>query len=612
MGIELSDEEMIGLLAEKLTGADRSQERPAIIARVLRHVRESGFPDLRSYLSKATQDEVEMARLISHLTIHTTHWFRERPHFEHLRQMLPNRSGPKRPFNILSAGCSTGQECYSLGMILEEALRRGFITDYHITGWDIDPLSLLTARKATYPIGEMKDIDIIYKAFVKATGETFTIDPSIHRRVQFQIVNLLEVHQLSQQSFDAIFCKNVLIYFTKSNVIQVIQSLLQDLAPEGLLYLGLSESIDLDVIPSLKRLDNSIYRGGVSTPRANDTSPQFDRPKRKPRVILVDDDKDFRDVFKEELEDHELEVDSAHDAASALEQMAKKTYQVLITDYRMPGASGIDLIKQMQQQEKGPTPLLLSGLASSTLAKEALAIGCANVLAKPLSAGELPREVKRILSAQKSKDLQTRTAPLKEPLQLILAGASTGGPETLCRVFAKLPSTMPPIVIVQHVKAAFLLGLAQQIEADSGLKVHRVTEASKLEAGHIYFADTDAHLVLTQTHQGLFVMLDHSPPMSGHRPSVDRLFLSAAKLRQVSLAAILLTGMGKDGAEGMLKLHQNGVRCLAQDEKSSVVFGMPREAIALGAVDLVGSPEQIRSSLLELIPAQGSSGSRPA
>lgn len=166
---------------------------------------------------------------------------------------------------------------------------------------------------------------------------------------------------------------------------------------------------------------------------------------------------------------------------------------------------------------------------------------------------------------------------------LVVIGASTGGTEALRDVLTALPSDLPPVAITQHMPPGFTKSFAERLDKQCALRVKEAVDGERMLPGHAYIAPGDLHLAIRGSTFGYTAQLLNSEPVNRHRPSVEVLFLSAARLAGPGCVGVMLTGMGKDGAQAMLTLRQAGSYNLAQDEATSVVFGMPREAIALGA-----------------------------
>ncbi len=188
---------------------------------------------------------------------------------------------------------------------------------------------------------------------------------------------------------------------------------------------------------------------------------------------------------------------------------------------------------------------------------------------------------------------------------LVAVGASTGGTEALRELLSALPADLPPLVITQHMPPGFTRSFAERLDKHARLRVKEAEHNERLQAGHAYVAPGHAHLAVRQLPlAGYCAQLSEGEPVNRHRPSVEVLFLSAARAAGAGVVAVMLTGMGKDGARAMLALRQAGAYNLAQDEATSVVFGMPREAIALGAVHEVVPLAMMAPRLLAAIEAR--------
>jgi two-component system chemotaxis response regulator CheB len=177
--------------------------------------------------------------------------------------------------------------------------------------------------------------------------------------------------------------------------------------------------------------------------------------------------------------------------------------------------------------------------------------------------------------------------------KIIVVGSSTGGTEALKVFLADMPAHSPAILIAQHMPELFTKSFAERLDHVSGMQVHEAQHHEKIEPGHVYLAPGHSHLLLEPTGAGYRTVLNQEPPVNRHRPSVEVLFLSAAKHLGRDAIGVMLTGMGKDGATAMLQMKKAGAYNFAQDEASCVVFGMPREAIAQGAVDEIVPLEQM-------------------
>ncbi|KQA27122.1 chemotaxis protein [Vibrio metoecus] len=326
---------------------------------------------------------------------------------------------------------------------------------------------------------------------------------------------------------------------------------------------------------------------------------------KKIKVLIVDDSPVFRALLTQLIEsDPALEViASAEDPYQARELIKLYKPDVLTLDVEMPKMNGVQFLKNLMRLHPLPV-VMISTLtqhgAEATLA--ALELGAVDYFPKPSS--DNPAEMlsykalvneKIKMAAQANVGGGQSTAPspsLKggaaSEYQLISIGSSTGGTEAVKQVLSALPAGLPPVVMTQHISALFTPSLAKRLNDSSALQVQEVTlQTTPLEMGCAYLAPGDKHIVVVKRSGKLYAELDDRPAVNRHKPSVDVMFDSIAQAVGSKALGIILTGMGQDGAKGMLAMHQQGAVTAAQDEQSSVVWGMPRVAIELGAADAV-------------------------
>src|SRR5205085_1148298 len=293
-------------------------------------------------------------------------------------------------------------------------------------------------------------------------------------------------------------------------------------------------------------------------------------------------------------------------------------------DLELLGRSGLDFLEQLMK--KPPMPVVVcSGIAQNGTwaAIRALELGALEVLPKPalgiralLGNGEV--DLKSIIEgAAAAKNhfgptnvpvlhLDDRIAhPMASGVtpwhgRVIVIGASTGGVEALRALLAQLPADSPPIVIVQHMPGAFTGAFAQRLNAFSQIEVREAQDGDVLQTGVALIAPGGRHLELVNAGRTVRIHLSDGPAVSGHRPSVNVLFRSAAGTLGSRAVGVLLTGMGADGAAGLLDMRNHGATTIAQDEASCVVYGMPKEAVALGAVERVLPLNQIAAGITEV------------
>ena len=348
---------------------------------------------------------------------------------------------------------------------------------------------------------------------------------------------------------------------------------------------------------------------------------------RKIRVLVVDDSLLLRNALSRALdEDADLEViGAAKDAYEAREMIKRLAPDVLTLDIEMPGMSGLVFLRNLMRLH--PMPVVMVSTHTTKGAKvtlEALELGAFDVVAKPFGgaslnvqgyAQEIIEKVKaaakapvRRLADQRASGalggaaVSTGGRKLADPSRVIAIGASTGGTEAVRVVLDALPSDIPGVVITQHIPGAFSEQFAQRLNRSSKLQVKEAEDGEPIKPGFAYVAPGNLHLLVTRSGGVLRCTLSDAPPVSKHKPSVDVLFDSVAKAIGDKAVAVLMTGMGKDGAEGLLHLRQAGAVTICQDEKTSVVWGMPGEAVRMGAseriIPLKNIAEEIISGLV--------------
>ncbi len=351
---------------------------------------------------------------------------------------------------------------------------------------------------------------------------------------------------------------------------------------------------------------------------------------RPVRVLIVDDSPTMRRLIRLNLAaDRRIAVvGEAGDPHEARAQIKALSPDVITLDIEMPQMDGLEFLARLMRLRPMPV-VMLSSLTpqGSRAAIEALALGAFDCIGKPghsagnagfaglagvivAAAGSQPRQV----PARSADAPVIPSAVAARPVfrwngRIVLIGASTGGVEALERVLSGLPADGPPVLVTQHMSPAFLASFSQRLDERTAPKVALATEGAALRQGQVLVAPGgDAHLEIGSAGRAV-ARLVPGEACGGHRPSVDRLMLSAAGIAS-RIVAVLLTGMGRDGADGMAALRAAGAQCLAQDQATSVVWGMPRAAIERGAVSQVLPLDRMASEILRLTNAGGVSGTR--
>ena len=338
-------------------------------------------------------------------------------------------------------------------------------------------------------------------------------------------------------------------------------------------------------------------------------------------VLIVDDSALIRRMFTEMLADApDIQVlDTAVDALDAREKIKRLKPNVLTLDIEMPGMDGLSFLEKIMSLRPMPV-IMVSTLtqkgAGATL--RALELGAVDYISKPSAQtgdtlGQLKIElIEKIHAAAKANMSPHGKAadpaeiklipftPDKAFHPIIAIGSSTGGVEALRDIFAALPANCPPIVMTQHMPEQCTPSFAARLNALSQVEVTEATEGAILKTGHAYLARGNQHLSIAKVGSALVCRLDSNPAVSGHRPSVDVLFNSVAEAVGKNAIGVILTGMGKDGAAGMLHMRQRGAYTIGQNQTSCIVYGMPKAAQMIGAVEIELPLSDIAGHMLEV------------
>ncbi|MDI9245620.1 chemotaxis response regulator protein-glutamate methylesterase [Marinobacter sp. CHS3-4] len=323
------------------------------------------------------------------------------------------------------------------------------------------------------------------------------------------------------------------------------------------------------------------------------------------RVMVVDDSSLVRKVLTDLIEqagDMEV-VATAPDPHAARELIKKLNPDVLTLDVEMPKMDGIDFLEKIMRLRPMPV-VMVSSLTheGNETTLRALELGAVDFITKPQidvaeGLAEYVDDLHEKLRAANASTVSRRTKAPKAKVRpvsnagrpssekIIVVGSSTGGTEAIRNLLSQLPKQSPGILITQHMPGGFTRSFAERLNRELDLTVAEGSEGQRVRPGCVYIAPGGYHMVLKRSGSDYVIGIEDSPPVNRHRPSVDVLFESAAKAAGKNAIAVILTGMGQDGAAGMLSLRHSGAYTLAQDEKSSVVFGMPKEAIERGAAD---------------------------
>lgn len=609
------EREIIYARAEKITGTSQRgrYRKDVLLNNIEKRMHEVGIASVSEYMRFAESDKGETQFLVSALTIHTTSWFRELPHYNQLEKMIRENIDEflVRPLAIYCAASSTGEEVYSFGLMCELIRQDHPKFDYKILGHDIDPISIGKAKKAIYGGVEQAVIAIPQKCrkfLMIGTGKTegfFTVDKEIRKRCEFGVANLLE-KQNGVNSFDIIVCRNALIYFEPGVMNSIVANLLRLLKSGGVFVVGTSDFVEADK-HQLKDLGKSVYIIEGKT--------LFEGKNSQPRILVVDDSQTIRNSLTNLLIKEGFRAEAVSSAAEATEFLKHEKVSLVTLDLHMPGMDGQTWLSQQRANGMSIPVVIISGADPSEAKSVLNALGSGaqdyfekeNLMTNPGRVIEGLRAITETYHSKRDKKSKNVPEVFKSKLKIkpkrpsvIMIGSSTGGTEALIRFLDRMPMDCPPMVIVQHINLNYSKPFHERLCRVSGLQLQEATNGVVLKPGTIYMTHTDNHIEINERGEDIRIKTSHMAAINGVRPAVDCLFRSGIFLGNRA-CAILLTGMGRDGANGMLELRKKGAVTLAQDEESCVVFGMPKAAIQLGAVMVIGNLGELRVELKSII-----------
>ncbi|MCR4471673.1 chemotaxis response regulator protein-glutamate methylesterase [Burkholderia sp. SCN-KJ] len=354
---------------------------------------------------------------------------------------------------------------------------------------------------------------------------------------------------------------------------------------------------------------------------------------QKIKVLCVDDSALIRSLMTEIINSQpDMTVcATAPDPLVARELIKQHNPDVLTLDVEMPRMDGLDFLEKLMRLRPMPV-VMVSSLTErgSEITLRALELGAVDFVTKPRVgirdgmldyAEKLADKIRaasraRVRQAPQPQAAAARTAsgqpaapmvnnPLVSTEKLIIIGASTGGTEAIREVLTPLPPDAPAVLIAQHMPPGFTKSFAQRLNGLCRIAVKEAEHGERVLPGHAYIAPGHAHLLLARSGANYIAQLSDEPPVNRHRPSVDVLFRSAAQHAGKNAIGVILTGMGRDGAAGLLDMKRAGAHTFAQDEASCIVFGMPREAIALGGADEVAPLAEMSRRVMARLATMG-------
>lgn len=340
---------------------------------------------------------------------------------------------------------------------------------------------------------------------------------------------------------------------------------------------------------------------------------------KKIKVLIIDDSAVVRKILSSELgKTGEIEVvGTAPNPIIGRDKIVMLKPDVIILDVEMPEMDGLTFMEKLMKHHPMPV-IILSSLAESggEVALRAVELGASEVLAKPGSSYSVKdmteQLIDKVVAVSQIKHIKPvnfnpvnkiekkrNMAMIKTTNKVVAIGASTGGTEAIKDVLTALPADTPPMVIVQHMPANFTKAFAERLNQMCQVEVKEAKNGDQLLCGTALIAPGNKHMEVRRSGANYFVEVKDGPLVYHQRPAVENLFLSVAKYVGGNAIGVILTGMGKDGSTGMLEMKRQRAVTIAQDEKSSVVFGMPKEAIDLGAVDVVAPLNKIAELIMK-------------
>lgn len=340
------------------------------------------------------------------------------------------------------------------------------------------------------------------------------------------------------------------------------------------------------------------------------------------KVLVIDDSAMIRKVFSSELEkDPEIEVvGTAPDPIVGRDKIVQLRPDVITLDIEMPRMDGLTFLEKLMTHYPMPV-VVVSSLAKKggDVALRAMELGAVEVISKPGSAysvGDMSEQlIEKVKAASKVKVFKkpdsrhafntehpvtpTALSMVKTTNKIVAIGASTGGTDALREVISKFPANFPPTVVVQHMPANFTKAFADRLNQLCEVEVKEAVDGEYLSVGKVLIAPGNKHMEIRRSGANYYVALIDGPMMFHQRPAVEILFNSVAKYAGKNAIGVILTGMGKDGAVGLLNMRQAGANTIAQDEKSCIVFGMPKEAIDVGAAQVIKPLQSITQTILD-------------
>jgi two-component system chemotaxis response regulator CheB len=607
------EEESVMSLAEQITGQKQKNPRrkAALLKNVQRRMKICKVKNLESYLKLVFHNPDEFNQVVLACTVKATRFFADLEQFELMLKLLVDSEKNSSPFvRVLIVACATGEEVYSMGLFLEKMRLVGQIAEYHLIGSDSDSKLLATANKGIFSVESLHEIPASFSTLIlHGSGKTesyFTFDREVRNRIQWIHGDLLKIGGITRISgekpYDIIACRHLLGDFDEVEAHSILEKLLLCLKPGGIFCLAPGEGFAFKNLPLLAQ-----GRGVYILDKKTSVIQDQDR-----RVLIIEESKPIHSFPSRAFSRLGYVVEAVNSFAAATRAMKDFQLDLIILDLKLPQSDALSWLKHKRDLGIN-VPLVIISEFNAQEAEAYLGPMVDEVqdyISKKDLAEKLPDILEKLKLSSRVENLKIidetdKNLPLEASRhvnfkkfhpQLIVIASSTGGTEALVSLLGQLPENCPPVMIVQHITLAFANSFFERLARVSALKPGVIKHDAAILPGHLYMALGDYHIGLKKVGDSLKLKLSSEPHLHGVRPSADILFSSVARAKVPSLG-VILTGMGKDGAQGILELKHANCYTMAQDEDSCVVFGMPREAIERGAIHFVGNLKNLRAQI---------------
>lgn len=351
------------------------------------------------------------------------------------------------------------------------------------------------------------------------------------------------------------------------------------------------------------------------------------------KVLIIDDSALIRDLLRKIFsKDSEIQVvGTANDPISAIKKIRETKPDVITLDIEMPKMDGLTFLRKLMSVYPTPVVIISSrAQMGSDVAIKAIRLGAVSVVAKPtisISEGinrihqniinavkdaakvnmrNLREQARKTVMNERRKNENIRTSstihsPIQGSEQIVAIGASTGGTVAVRNILKKIPANFPSIFVILHMPAGFTKSFADGLDRDCMIRVKEIEDQELVRKGYAYIAPGAKHTTIKKGEYGYYFSLDDEPPVNRFKPSIDKAFFSVAETVGENAIGVILTGMGRDGAEGLKAMKENGAYTMAQDEKTSVIYGMPKRAAEIGAVHEILPIDKMADAIIKRV-----------